>query len=83
MGSRCGHSVGFTCSPAERPWHVLSDLGPRSVGLRILALIFAMVTMWIFIRSFGSFNVKTVRLPRWLGEWGSLLGAGPVHQSQG
>ncbi|XP_036875135.2 protein FAM3D isoform X2 [Manis javanica] len=39
----------------------------RVSGLRILALIFAMVTMWIFIRSFGSFNMKTVRLPRWLG----------------
>ncbi|KAK2505460.1 hypothetical protein MC885_017696, partial [Smutsia gigantea] len=58
----------FTCSLAARPCGVLSDLGPRSAGLpRFLALIFAVVTMWIFIRSFSSFQVKTVRLPRWLG----------------
>uniref|UniRef100_A0ABI7YST9 FAM3 metabolism regulating signaling molecule D n=1 Tax=Felis catus TaxID=9685 RepID=A0ABI7YST9_FELCA len=34
--------------------------------LRFLALIFALVTTWIFIRSYISLNAKTIRLPRWL-----------------
>lgn len=44
--------------------------------LRLLALIFALVTTWIFLHSYSSLNMKTIRLPRWLGEWGSLLGQG-------
>ena len=48
---------------------------PCSAGvLRFLALIFALVTTWIFIRSYISLNAKTIRLPRWLSEWGPLLG---------
>ncbi|CAK7293843.1 protein FAM3D isoform X1 [Vulpes vulpes] len=34
--------------------------------LRLLALIFALVTTWIFIRSYVSLDMKTIRLPRWL-----------------
>ncbi|EAW65382.1 FAM3D isoform 4 [Pan troglodytes] len=34
--------------------------------LRLLALIFAIVTTWMFIRSYMSFSMKTIRLPRWL-----------------
>ncbi|XP_034853314.1 protein FAM3D [Mirounga leonina] len=34
--------------------------------LRLLALIFALVATWIFISSYISFNMKTLRLPRWL-----------------
>ncbi|XP_032267522.1 protein FAM3D [Phoca vitulina] len=33
--------------------------------LRLLALIFALVATWIFISSYSSFNMKTLRLPRW------------------
>uniref|UniRef100_A0A2R9AUN6 FAM3 metabolism regulating signaling molecule D n=1 Tax=Pan paniscus TaxID=9597 RepID=A0A2R9AUN6_PANPA len=33
--------------------------------LRLLALIFAIVTTWMFIRSYMSFSMKTIRLPRW------------------
>ncbi|XP_004419930.1 PREDICTED: protein FAM3D [Ceratotherium simum simum] len=35
--------------------------------LRLVAFVFALVTTWIFIRSFDGFNMKTIRLPRWLG----------------
>ncbi|XP_032179749.1 protein FAM3D isoform X2 [Mustela erminea] len=38
----------------------------RSGVLRLLALIFALVTTWIFLRSYSSLNMKTIRLPRWL-----------------
>ncbi|XP_077632851.1 protein FAM3D [Crocuta crocuta] len=38
-----------------------------SGALRFLALIFALITTWIFIRSYISLNMKTIRLPRWLG----------------
>ncbi|XP_064130364.1 protein FAM3D isoform X1 [Loxodonta africana] len=34
--------------------------------LRLLALIFALVTTWMFIRTYISFSMKTIRLPRWL-----------------
>ncbi|XP_011229875.1 protein FAM3D isoform X1 [Ailuropoda melanoleuca] len=34
--------------------------------LRLLALIFALVATWIFIRSYISLTMKTIRLPRWL-----------------
>ena len=36
--------------------------------LRYLALIFAVVTTWLFIREYINFNMKTLRLPRWMGE---------------
>nr|KAF6335132.1 FAM3 metabolism regulating signaling molecule D [Pipistrellus kuhlii] len=40
----------------------------RPSGLfRFLAFIFALVTSLIFIRSYVSFRMKTIRLPRWLG----------------
>lgn len=56
-------------------------LSPCSSGvLRLLALIFALVTTWIFIRSYVSLDMKTIRLPRWLGKWGSLLRVGTVDQ---
>lgn len=48
--------------------------------LRLLALVFALVATWIFIRSYVSLTMKTIRLPRWLGEWGSLLGTGTMDQ---
>lgn len=34
--------------------------------LRILAVIFVLITSWIFFGSYIRFNMKTVRLPRWL-----------------
>ncbi|XP_057167827.1 protein FAM3D isoform X3 [Ursus arctos] len=34
--------------------------------LRLLALVFALVATWIFIRSYVSLTMKTIRLPRWL-----------------
>ncbi|KAL2803593.1 protein FAM3D precursor, partial [Daubentonia madagascariensis] len=34
--------------------------------LRLLALIFALATTWVFIRSYMHFSMKTIRLPRWL-----------------
>ncbi|XP_004738334.1 protein FAM3D isoform X1 [Mustela putorius furo] len=40
----------------------------RSGVLRLLALIFALVTTWIFLRSYSSLNMKTIRLPRWLAD---------------
>ncbi|XP_008589317.1 PREDICTED: protein FAM3D [Galeopterus variegatus] len=41
----------------------------RVSGLpRLLALVFALVITWICTRSFISFNVKTIRLPRWLAD---------------
>lgn len=40
----------------------------RPSGLfRFLAVIFVLVTSLIFIRSYMSIGVKTIRLPRWLG----------------
>uniref|UniRef100_A0A3Q2I9X5 FAM3 metabolism regulating signaling molecule D n=1 Tax=Equus caballus TaxID=9796 RepID=A0A3Q2I9X5_HORSE len=40
----------------------------RVSGLfRLVALIFALVTTWVFIRSYNGFNMKTIRLPRWMG----------------
>ncbi|XP_045846671.1 protein FAM3D isoform X2 [Meles meles] len=38
----------------------------RSGVLRLLALIFVLVTTWIFLRSYISLNMKTIHLPRWL-----------------
>ncbi|XDA86460.1 hypothetical protein R6Z07F_016193 [Ovis aries] len=35
--------------------------------LRFLALIFAVVSTWLFIREYINFNIKTLRLPRWIG----------------
>uniref|UniRef100_A0ABI0NUF8 FAM3 metabolism regulating signaling molecule D n=1 Tax=Bos taurus TaxID=9913 RepID=A0ABI0NUF8_BOVIN len=35
--------------------------------LRYLALIFAVATTWLFIREYINFNMKTFRLPRWMG----------------
>uniref|UniRef100_A0A8C6E5Z9 FAM3 metabolism regulating signaling molecule D n=1 Tax=Moschus moschiferus TaxID=68415 RepID=A0A8C6E5Z9_MOSMO len=47
---------------------------PCSAGLlRFLALIFAVVTTWLFIREYINFSMKTLRLPRWMGEWASQL----------
>ncbi|XP_045434952.1 protein FAM3D isoform X1 [Pipistrellus kuhlii] len=44
----------------------------RPSGLfRFLAFIFALVTSLIFIRSYVSFRMKTIRLPRWLAGPGS------------
>ncbi|XP_065791099.1 protein FAM3D [Muntiacus reevesi] len=34
--------------------------------LRLLAVIFAVVTTWLFIREYINFNLKTLRLPRWM-----------------
>ncbi|KAM9680603.1 protein FAM3D isoform 2-T2 [Dama dama] len=34
--------------------------------LRLLAVIFAVVTTWLFIREYINFNMKTLRLPRWM-----------------
>lgn len=34
--------------------------------LRFLALIFAVVSTWLFIREYINFNIKTLRLPRWI-----------------
>lgn len=40
----------------------------RVAGLiRVVAFIFTVVTMWVFLRSYTNFNRKTIRLPRWLG----------------
>lgn len=47
----------------------------RVSGLpRLLALIFVLVTTWIFVRSYISFNMKTIRLPRWM--------TGSVHKEK-
>ncbi|XP_022354155.1 protein FAM3D [Enhydra lutris kenyoni] len=40
----------------------------RSGVLRLLALIFALVSTWIFLRSFSSLNMKTIHLSRWLAD---------------
>ncbi|XP_032724428.1 protein FAM3D [Lontra canadensis] len=40
----------------------------RSGVLRLLALIFALVSTWIFFRSFISLNMKTIHLSRWLAD---------------
>ncbi|XP_047546688.1 protein FAM3D isoform X1 [Lutra lutra] len=40
----------------------------RSGVLRLLALIFALVSTWIFLRSFISLNMKTIHLSRWLAD---------------
>ncbi|KAI5768705.1 FAM3D [Gulo gulo luscus] len=40
----------------------------RSGVLRLLALIFVLVTTWIFLRSYISLNMKTIHLPRWLAD---------------
>ncbi|XP_045688211.1 protein FAM3D isoform X1 [Phyllostomus hastatus] len=37
-----------------------------SVLLRLLALIFVLITSWVIVRSYISFSWKTIRLPRWL-----------------
>ncbi|XP_036055446.1 protein FAM3D isoform X2 [Onychomys torridus] len=40
----------------------------RVAGLiRIVAFIFTLVALWVFLRSYISFSKKTIRLPRWLG----------------
>ncbi|XP_069874915.1 protein FAM3D isoform X2 [Dipodomys merriami] len=41
--------------------------------IRLSALLFALVAIWIFLRNSSSFSRKTIRLPRWLGERGPLL----------
>lgn len=39
----------------------------RVTGLvRVVAFVFTMVAMWVFLRSYVSINRKTIRLPRWL-----------------
>uniref|UniRef100_A0A8C3YVI7 FAM3 metabolism regulating signaling molecule D n=1 Tax=Catagonus wagneri TaxID=51154 RepID=A0A8C3YVI7_9CETA len=49
----------------------------RVSGLpRLLALIFVLITTWIFVRSYISFNMKTIRLPRWMA--GSAYKEKPV-----
>nr|XP_054359995.1 protein FAM3D [Mirounga angustirostris] len=50
--------------------------------LRLLALIFALVATWIFISSYISFNMKTLRLPRWLAglESQAIPSGGPPCQ---
>lgn len=61
---RCGLMAASPCS---------ADL------LRILALIFVLITSWLFIYGYYgyfSFNKRTIGLPRWLGECSSLLGQG-------
>ncbi|XP_012865892.1 PREDICTED: protein FAM3D isoform X2 [Dipodomys ordii] len=35
--------------------------------IRLSALLFALVALWIFLRNSSSFSRKTIRLPRWLG----------------
>uniref|UniRef100_A0A8C6RP86 FAM3 metabolism regulating signaling molecule D n=1 Tax=Nannospalax galili TaxID=1026970 RepID=A0A8C6RP86_NANGA len=37
--------------------------------IRLVAFVFALVAMWLFLRNYISFNRNTIRLPRWLGEW--------------
>lgn len=45
---------------------------PFSLGLlRLLVLTFVLVTTLFFVRSYISFNMQTVRLPRWMGECGA------------
>lgn len=39
--------------------------------IRIVAFIFTLVALWVFLRSYISFSRKTIRLPRWLGKWSS------------
>ncbi|XP_042785756.1 protein FAM3D isoform X2 [Panthera leo] len=53
---------GLTLNDSVSGW--LSG-APEGV-LRFLALVFALVSTWIFIRSYISLNAKTIRLPRWL-----------------
>lgn len=68
-----------SCHMAPRCDLVLWSHGSVSLSaglFRLVALIFALVTTWVFIRSYNGFNMKTIRLPRWMGEWGSLLGRG-------
>ncbi|XP_036725855.1 protein FAM3D isoform X2 [Balaenoptera musculus] len=36
--------------------------------LHLLALIFCLVITWVFVRSYINFNMKTNRLPRWMGD---------------
>ncbi|XP_036896702.1 protein FAM3D isoform X2 [Sturnira hondurensis] len=38
-----------------------------SVLLRLLALIFMLITSWALVHSYISFSWKTIRMPRWLG----------------
>ncbi|XP_073900176.1 protein FAM3D [Castor canadensis] len=35
--------------------------------IRLLALVFALVATWLFLRSYMNLSKKTIRLPRWLG----------------
>lgn len=57
---------------------------PCSAGLfRLLAFIFVLITSLIFIRSYISLSMKTIRLPRWLGECSSLLGQGLWTRAEG
>ncbi|XP_036993311.2 protein FAM3D isoform X1 [Artibeus jamaicensis] len=37
-----------------------------SALLRLLALVFALITSWIIVHSYISFNWKIIRMPRWL-----------------
>ncbi|XP_007649037.1 protein FAM3D [Cricetulus griseus] len=39
----------------------------RAAGLiRVVAFMFTLVAMWVFLRNYISFSRKTIRLPRWL-----------------
>lgn len=62
----------------------LMSVSPCSAGLfRFLAFTFVLITSLIFIRSYMSISMKTIRLPRWLGECSSLLGQGLWTRAKG
>lgn len=68
--------------PCDVVWgHGLMAASPCSAGLlRFLSLTFFLITLWIFSHSYTSFSLKNIRLPRWLGEYSSLLETGPMDQ---
>ncbi|XP_027966268.1 protein FAM3D isoform X1 [Eumetopias jubatus] len=51
--------------------------------LHLLAFIFALVATWIFISSYISFNMKTLRLPRWLASSSPTSGLSVVRTKCG
>lgn len=66
-------SCSWPCNAARRCGLMVAS--PCSAGLlRILALIFVLIASWIFIHRHSSLSTGTLRLPRWLGECGALLG---------
>lgn len=85
----CGLTEGIwegpTCSLAAWPCNVVWCCGlmaasPCSAGLlHLLALIFGLVTTWVFIHRYINFNMKTILL----GEWSSLLGQGLLTRDRG